>query len=45
MRQRCTLSSKNDTLKDDKLFLKKQRLILDLKLSYLNNYHEKNFKK
>jgi len=45
MRQRRTLSSKNNTLKNDKLFLKKQRLIFDLKLSYLNNYYEKNFKK
>jgi len=45
MRQRCTSSSKNNTLKNNKLFLKKQRLTFDLKSSYLNNYYERNFKK
>jgi len=45
MRQRCASSSKNNTLKNDKLFLKKQRLTFDLKSSYLDNYYKKNFKK
>ena len=43
--QRCALFLKNNTLKNNKLFLKKQKLIFDLKLSYLDNYYEKNFKK
>jgi len=45
MRQRRATSSKNNILKNDKLFLKKQRLALDLKSFYLNNYYKKNFKK
>jgi len=45
MRQYYIASSKNNTLKDNKLFLKKQRLIFDLRSSYLNNYYKKNFKK
>jgi len=45
MQQRCVLSSKNNTLKDNKLFLKKQKIIFNLRLSYLDNYYEKNFKK
>jgi len=45
MQQYYALFSKNNTLKNNKLFLQKQRLILDLKLSYLNNYYKKNFKK
>jgi len=45
MQQRRVLFSKNNTLKDNKLFLKKQKLTFDLKLFYLNNYYEKNFKK
>jgi len=43
--QYCIVFSKNNTLKDNKLSLKKQKLILDLKLSYLDNYYKKNFKK
>jgi len=45
MQQRCALFSKNNTLKSDKLFLKKQRLIFNLRLSYLDNYYKRNFKK
>jgi len=45
MQQRRTSFLKNNTLKDDELFLKKQKLIFDLRLFYLNNYYKKNFKK
>jgi len=38
-------SFKNNTLKDNKLFLKKQKSIFDLRSFYLDNYYEKNFKK
>jgi len=43
--QHCATSSKNNTLKNNKLFLKKQKLIFDLKLFHLDNYYKKNFKK
>jgi len=45
MRQRRILFLKNNILENNKLFSKKQRLTLDLKLFYLNNYYKKNFKK
>ncbi len=45
MQQHCIALSKNNTLKNNKLFLKKQKLIFDLKLFYLDNYYKKNFKK
>jgi len=45
MQQHCVSFSKNNILKDDKLFLKKQKLKFDLKSFYLINYYEKNFKK
>ncbi len=44
-RQYCTAFSKNNILKNNKLFLKKQRSALDLRPFYLDNYYEKNFKK
>ncbi len=45
MQQYCAVFSKNNILKNNKLFLKKQKLILDLRLFYLDNYYKKNFKK
>ncbi len=45
IQQYCTVFSKNNTLKNNKLFLKKQKSIFDLKLFYLDNYYRKNFKK
>ncbi len=44
-RQRCVVSSKNNILKNNKLFLKKQKSILNLRSFYLDNYYRKNFKK
>ena len=41
----CIVFSKNNILKNNKLFLKKQKSTLDLKLFYLDNYYRKNFKK
>ncbi len=43
--QYCAAFSKNNILKNNKLFLKKQKSILDLRLFYLDNYYRKNVKK
>ena len=45
IQQYYTVFLSNNTLKNNKLFLKKQKSIFDLRSFYLDNYYKKNFKK